>query len=72
MRSVMQDYYNINITLNGKHFCAIDSCDNIFQLRKVLPVVLQKFPLEEGYNITVTHWEGRGYEQNLFDLMEDD
>lgn len=47
--------YEINISLNGKHFFATAerSLYSYFDLKRVLPVLQQKFPPEEGYEITV-------------------
>ena len=52
-------YYEINIALNGQHFLATDkrSITNKMALEKVYKVLKEKFPIEEGYDILVTHYE---------------
>lgn len=63
-------YYEINVAkLNEKtgryeHFFATDerSITNMFKLEEVVNVFYKKFPEEEGYKLTCTHWEMRGEE----------
>ena len=47
--------YEINVSLNGKHFFATHerSITNKWELQKVLKVFAEKFPSEEGYKISV-------------------
>lgn len=47
--------YEINVSLNGKHFFATHerSIRTTWELTKVLNVFKEKFPPEEGYKITV-------------------
>ena len=51
-------YYEINVCLNGKHFFATAerSITSEWKLREVYKVLKEKFPKEEGYEITVTEW----------------
>ena len=60
-------YYEINVTLNGKHFFATAerSITNPWDLRDALKVFLNKFPESEGYKISVTKWEKVGEELNI-------
>ena len=55
-------YYEINIALNGQHFFATDkrSITNQRALEKVYKVLKEKFPVEEGFDILVTHYETVG------------
>jgi hypothetical protein len=55
--------YEINVTLNGTHFFATAerSIQDTATLGKVLAVIQTKFPQSEGFAITVTRWEKRGY-----------
>lgn len=48
-------YYEINVTLNGRHFFATAkwSIIDTLHLKDVLKVVTEKFPKSEGYGITV-------------------
>lgn len=56
-------YYEINISLNGEHFFATAerSIDHQSKLENVLPVLRKKFPESQGYEISVTKWETRGF-----------
>lgn len=59
-------WYEINVSKNNKHFFATAkrSISNKWLLAEILPVIQQKFPRSEGYEISVTaHVEyGRHYE----------
>ena len=56
-------YYEINVALNGRHFFATAerSICNEEQLKKVLTVLKQKFPVSEGYELYATRYENRGF-----------
>ena len=60
-------YYEINVSLNGKHFFATAerSITNPWDLRKKLKVFIQKFPESEGYKISITKWEKIGQELEI-------
>lgn len=49
-------YYEINVSLNGRHFFATAkrSITTTSDLKKVYPVIKAKFPEEEGYKIMVS------------------
>lgn len=49
-------YYEINVSLNGRHFFATAprSITTYAELKKVLPVIIEKFPASEGYVIMLT------------------
>lgn len=55
-------YYEINVTLNGKHFFATAerSITNCWDLKERLKVFINKFPKSEGYELSVTKWEKAG------------
>lgn len=63
----MGDYFEINITLNGKHFFATAdrSITNKSKLNEVYNVLKEKFPESEGYGISVTEWKQRGTPINM-------
>lgn len=48
--------YEINIALNGIHFFATHerSITNVFELKKILPILIEKFPESEGYTILIS------------------
>ena len=60
-------YYEINVSLNGQHFFATDkrSITNKIALEVIYKILKQKFPLEEGYDITVSKYETVG---NFIDM----
>ena len=60
-------YYEINVTLNGKHFFATAerSITNRWDLNNKLKIFIDKFPKEEGYEISVTKWEKVGVTLNI-------
>lgn len=55
-------YYEINVSLNGRHFFATDkrSITNERALKEVYPIIKEKFPQEEGYDILVSRTETTG------------
>lgn len=75
----MQNYYEINVALNGKHLFATSerSCTTRSECEKVFSIIKKKFPKSEGYDVTVTYWDciGRPLEtkrENKFSLIIDD
>lgn len=67
----MEDYYEINVTFNGKHLFATAprSIRTWFELQKVLNIFVRKFKVTEGYDITITKWEGRGYDVSKREVL---
>lgn len=63
-------YYEINITLNKKHFFATAerSITDKYKLKEVYDVLKEKFPQKDGYDVTITRYETVGKRMN----MEDD
>lgn len=57
-------YYEINVSLNGKHLFATSerSISDKHALQKVYSLFKEKFPESEGYKLSVTMWEKIGKE----------
>lgn len=55
-------YYEINVSLNGKHFFAIAerSINSEAKMKEMYELFAEKFPEAEGYKIDVTKWEHIG------------
>lgn len=55
-------YYEINVSLNGKHFFATAdrSIRDCGKLKEVYTVFVEKFPVSEGYSISVTEYQTVG------------
>lgn len=55
-------YYEINVTLNGKHLFATAerSCTNRVALEAVYNELRARFPAAEGFDLRVTQYETRG------------
>lgn len=55
-------YYEINVSLNGKHLFATAerSITNNLKAEKVYLIFKEKFPEEEGYEIDITEWNKVG------------
>ena len=55
-------YYEINVSLNGQHLFATDkrSITDTHKLETVYNILKEKFPVKEGYYLTVTHYETVG------------
>ena len=64
-------YYEINVSLNGQHLFATDkrSITNKIALKVIYKIFKEKFPQEEGYNITVSCLETTG---RFIDMEKDD
>jgi hypothetical protein len=60
-------YYEINVSLNGRHFFATAerSITDKQKLKKVYKMFKEKFPEEDGYEITVTYWKHYGERINM-------
>lgn len=60
-------HYEINVSLNGKHFFATAerSISSEWKLKEVYKILKEKFPENEGYKIDVTRWENRGTPINM-------
>ena len=55
-------YYEINVSLNGKHLFATHerSLRGEYDFRKVVELFKEKFPEEEGYQLTATFYREEG------------
>jgi len=55
-------YYEINVSLNGRHFFATAPRSITYgsRLADMIEIFLKKFPAEEGYQITVSKFETTG------------
>lgn len=58
----MTDGYEINVSLNGKHFfaTALRSAPTERKAEELYKVFEKKFPESEGYKIMVTYWHSIG------------
>ena len=63
-------YYEINVSLNGKHLFATHerSLTGEWKAREVYNVFKEKFPKEEGYDITVTLCQTIGKTVNMEEI----
>lgn len=60
-------YYEINVSLNGKHLFATHkrSVTSESKLKEVYNIFKDKFLKEDGFEITVTYYEEKGYKVNM-------
>ncbi len=69
-------YYEINVSLNGQHFFATDkrSITNKIALEVIYKILKQKFPIEEGYHLSVTYYEtvGRFVDMNYLEQKNEE
>ena len=65
----MVSYYRINVSKDGIYLFATEQGQLASRLRarEVFEIMKNKFPESEGYDVTCTHWQGKGKEVN-FDL----
>jgi len=59
----MESYYDINVSLNGRHFFATAprSARDEGKAKRLLAELRKRFPVSEGYHVTVTWWQGTGH-----------
>ena len=62
--------YEINVSLNGNHFFATHERSIVSEqkLKEVYKVFNEKFPKEDGYELTVTYWTKSGKEIDMENL----
>lgn len=67
-------YYEINVSLNDRHFFATHerSITDMNKLKNVCEVFAEKFPKSEGYEITISYCEKRGYRIDINDVLDGD
>lgn len=55
-------YYEINVSLNGRHLFATAerSITTSRQAEEMYKLFLEKFPEKDGYKLDLTRWEHRG------------
>jgi len=60
----MVSYYRINVAKDGVYLFATEQGQLASKLRaeEVFNILKEKFPENEGYKVTCTHWEGKGTE----------
>ncbi len=63
----MENHYVMNVSLNGRHWFAtaphsIKTFEKAFELYSNFK---QKFPVNMGYKVTCTYWQGTGSEINF-------
>lgn len=63
--------YEINISLNGKHFFATAkrSINDKQELNEVLLVFIMKFPKDEGYEISISEHPQISYGIDIKDII---
>lgn len=66
-------FYEINVSLNGQHLFATNkrSVTTKTDLERVYKVFKEKFPMKEGYNILVSHYDTIGTSVNMEYLNEE-
>jgi len=59
----MQNHYEFNVSMNGKHLFATHerSARDEFSAKKISTELNKRFPAEEGFIVTCTLWEGAGH-----------
>lgn len=65
-------YYEINVALLGRHFFATAprSIPGKYELSKILPVIVEKFPVSEGYEIMLTQEHQSGTILNIEETLK--
>ncbi len=58
----MESYYEINVSLNGRHLFATAprSARTEEDVNKIMKIFIKKFPKEEGFEISIEHWKCYG------------
>lgn len=65
-------HYEINVSLDGYHFFATHerSITSKEKLKKLKTTFQEKFPKSEGYMLSFTRYETRGYLENDLTLVD--
>jgi hypothetical protein len=55
-------YYEINVAKDKKHFFATTerSCQSLEEMQRVFFEIFKRFPISEGYSVSVTRYENTG------------
>ncbi len=58
----MVNYYDINVSLKGRHFFATAerSCRDWEKAQELVIDFAKRFPAAEGFEVSCTFWEGSG------------
>jgi hypothetical protein len=66
-------YFEINVSLNGKHFFATSkrSATNDIALNALVLVFAIKFPIEEGYEISISKNPEVGYICDFHEVLQE-
>jgi len=59
----MQSHYEINVSLNGRHYFATNerSLTGVeSEARGMFNDMKKRYPREDGFELSLTHWEGSG------------
>ena len=64
-------YYEINVSQKGRHLFATSdhSLTSMSELDRVLPLIVERFPKEEGFSIGITHWQTQGESLGVADIL---
>lgn len=64
-------WYEINVSLNGRHFFATHkrSLQQESEMKKVLGVMVEKFPESEGFKINLSKWEESGESLDVNEIL---
>lgn len=59
---MMQSYWEINVSLKGKHFFATAprSITTLAEFVRIRPEIVARFPQSEGFMVTATYWKAEG------------
>ena len=63
----MVDYYRINVAKDGNYLFATEQAGITSEkkAKEVFKLLKEKFPEDEGYNVSCCYWQGRGSEVNF-------
>lgn len=74
-------YYEINVSKEVqsygrkgfRHLFATTerSITSIYELKRQLPIFMEKFPESEGYRISVSHWQKTGHDVDVDAILEE-
>lgn len=57
----MQSHYRFNVSIDGRHlFCTGDTCTDVQSAQQLARLLIEKFPLSEGYYIQCHYWTSTG------------
>ena len=58
----MESFYEINVSVDGNHLfaTATRSLKTEEKAKKLAKLFKERFPESEGYEVSLTYWEGRG------------